>query len=301
METMLNLGCGSRFHQDWINVDFASTGEGVIAHNLLQGIPFSDCHFDAVYHSHVLEHFSKEAAPRFLEECFRVLKPGGIIRIAVPDLERIAREYLKNLEGALADDEKSVLNYDWIMVELYDQTVRETSGGAYGYYWGQEQVPNEDYMVQRMGYEYRNARKAYHESKKHQAADTKIAMATEKLPARPPANRFLKPSTYINRIKKRFLKVDLEKITRLKQELHAQMQTEAAYAQLGRFRRNGEIHQWMYDRFSLKRLLETVGFGSVQQTTAYESRLPSWNSYELDTENGEVRKPDSLFMEAVKI
>ena len=38
----LNLGCGSTFHKDWTNVDFVSTGEDVIAHNLLSGVPFND-------------------------------------------------------------------------------------------------------------------------------------------------------------------------------------------------------------------------------------------------------------------
>ena len=51
----LNLGCGDRYHPDWTNINFTSTGGGVIAHNLKQGIPFPDESFDVVYHSHVLE------------------------------------------------------------------------------------------------------------------------------------------------------------------------------------------------------------------------------------------------------
>jgi hypothetical protein len=38
----LNLGCGDYYHPDWTNVDIISTGEGVIAHDLTQGIPFPD-------------------------------------------------------------------------------------------------------------------------------------------------------------------------------------------------------------------------------------------------------------------
>ena len=52
----LNLGCGRRYNPDWTNVDFSSTGEGVIAHNLNQNIPFPDESFDIVYHSNILEH-----------------------------------------------------------------------------------------------------------------------------------------------------------------------------------------------------------------------------------------------------
>lgn len=68
-----------------------------------------------------------------------------------------------------------------------------------------------------------------------------------------------------------------------------------------RFRDQGEIHQWMYDRVSLKWLLEKAGFQSVKVCGPTESRIPDFVSYHLDTnEKGETRKPDSLFMEAIK-
>jgi predicted SAM-dependent methyltransferase len=81
----LNLGCGKRYHCNWTNVDFTAIGEDVIGHNLLNGIPFKDESFDAIYHSHVLEHFSKNDGLAFIRECFRVIRIGGVIRIAVPD------------------------------------------------------------------------------------------------------------------------------------------------------------------------------------------------------------------------
>ena len=42
--------------------------------------------------------FSKRQGEFFVRECFRVLRPGGLLRLAVPDLEDIARAYLKTLE-----------------------------------------------------------------------------------------------------------------------------------------------------------------------------------------------------------
>ena len=70
--------------------------------------------------------------------------------------------------------------------------------------------------------------------------------------------------------------------------------------QTGVFRSQGEIHQWMYDRYSLKRMLEQVGFKDVQIKAAFVSQINDWEKYNLDGSNGIVRKPDSLFVEAIK-
>jgi hypothetical protein len=76
---------------------------------------------------------------------------------------------------------------------------------------------------------------------------------------------------------------------------------EYATLQLGRFRQSGEVHQWMYDRYSLKRLLEHCGFSGVVQRSAKESYIENWHQFNLDTEpDGSIYKPDSLYMEAVK-
>jgi hypothetical protein len=68
----------------------------------------------------------------------------------------------------------------------------------------------------------------------------------------------------------------------------------------GLFRESGEIHRWMYDRFSLERLLTQAGFVDVKVCRADMSAIPDFNSYDLDTQCEIVRKPDSLYMEAVK-
>ena len=56
----------------------------------------------------------------------------------------------------------------------------------------------------------------------------------------------------------------------------------------------------MYDRVSLKGLLESHGFAQVRRCSPVESRIPDFATYELDAVGGEVRKPDSLFVEATK-
>jgi hypothetical protein len=71
--------------------------------------------------------------------------------------------------------------------------------------------------------------------------------------------------------------------------------------QLGRFRRGGEVHQWMYDSYSLSRAVVRAGFVSPQRMGASQSRVSGWADFCLDTEpDGQVYKPDSFYLEAVK-
>ena len=97
---LLNLGCGPTFHPDWVNLDISPTDPRVRSADVTKGIPLPPNVCDAVYHSHVLEHLSAEEAKVFIAECYRVLKPAGILRVAVPDLEQIARLYLQCLDSA---------------------------------------------------------------------------------------------------------------------------------------------------------------------------------------------------------
>lgn len=71
--------------------------------------------------------------------------------------------------------------------------------------------------------------------------------------------------------------------------------------EIGEFRLSGEVHRWMYDRVSLAEILVEAGFRSPRKVGATESAIPGFASCALDTEaDGEVRKPDSLYMEATK-
>jgi predicted SAM-dependent methyltransferase len=290
---LLNLGCGTRHHPDWTNVDFISTGEGVIAYDLKKGIPFDNNLFDVVYHSHVLEHFPKNEAKSFITECYRVLKPGGIMRVAVPDLERIVREYLIHMEGALNGSKESAQNYEWIMLELYDQTVRSYSGGAMAEYLFQPKIENEEYVFQRVGEEARRLRHTYLQQ---QAVQNKVKPNVQQGEVKRVSVIQRVVSAAKKRLKCWFFKEELKEIRdkegQLKQKEYAQS--------VGEFRLQGEIHQWMYDRFSLNKLLTESGFSKFRVTGAGESQIDNWHSYDLEINNGVVIKPDSLFAEVTK-
>jgi hypothetical protein len=68
----------------------------------------------------------------------------------------------------------------------------------------------------------------------------------------------------------------------------------------GLFRRSGEVHQWMYDRFSLSRALKKTGFADVATRAADESAIEGFPGYGLETADGQPRKPDSLYVEGRK-
>ena len=72
------------------------------------------------------------------------------------------------------------------------------------------------------------------------------------------------------------------------------------YARIGRFRSSGEIHQWMYDIYSISILLKEAGFKNIKQKTFETSDIPNWKLFGLDEINNKIRKPDSLFVEAIK-
>lgn len=61
----------------------------------VRGLPLPDCSVEALYSSHMIEHLGRLRAGLFLEEARRVLVPGGIIRLAVPDLAKLVRRYLE--------------------------------------------------------------------------------------------------------------------------------------------------------------------------------------------------------------
>ncbi len=64
--------------------------------NASKHIPEKDGSVEVVYSSHMLEHLDGEDAVKFLKEARRVLKSGGIIRIAVPDIKYCVESYLKD-------------------------------------------------------------------------------------------------------------------------------------------------------------------------------------------------------------
>ena len=132
----LNLGCGAKVVNGWANVDYAigarlargswfgkalvklgvlrlSWPSEIVIHDLRQGVPYPDNSVDVVYSSHFLEHLSRQEGRKFLAECRRVLKLGGVLRIVVPDLRAVITKYeSKQISADAFCEELGVLSSD---------------------------------------------------------------------------------------------------------------------------------------------------------------------------------------------
>lgn len=236
---LLNLGSSARVAPGWNNVDFSwivlmakhrrlssvlhrlglisgsrysrllRLDPDTVRWDLSKGVPFADQTFDGVYHCHILEHINREEAQGFLYECYRVLKRGAILRIVVPDLERMARRYVDVMNSL--PDKGDMAEHETAVEEMFDQMV-----------------------------------------------------------LREP--RFRREQKPLLRL--------LENVL------------------VGDTARSGILHRWMYDRFSLGKMLRGAGFEDLQLHTESTSQIAGWRGFDLDTEpDGTPYKPGSLYIE----
>jgi SAM-dependent methyltransferase len=93
-ELNLHIGCGRKLLPGWVNID---VDPAPLSINVLRGLPFGAASVRHVFVSHFLEHlfFPRDVKP-FLGELRRVLAPGGIVRIVVPDIEQCVEAYTAN-------------------------------------------------------------------------------------------------------------------------------------------------------------------------------------------------------------
>jgi len=95
----LNLGCGNKREPGYIGVDIFS-GPNVDEIFELDDIPYADGTIEAIHSEHALEHVGWHRAEEALKEWFRVLKPGGVVNLYMPDVENC---FIKYLQAPLED------------------------------------------------------------------------------------------------------------------------------------------------------------------------------------------------------
>ena len=95
---LLNLGSGTYNAPGWVNIDLWGMHAAWGVHpdviwDLRRPLPLPDGSVHAVFLEHVLEHLPAPVGLAAVDQAFRLLRPGGVLRISVPDFGRYAREY----------------------------------------------------------------------------------------------------------------------------------------------------------------------------------------------------------------
>lgn len=274
MNRPLNLGCGSRIKAGWTNVDLSAASPAVIEWDVRSALPLPHGSVPFAYSSHMLEHLSEEDAEAVAKDVLRVLSPGGIFRVVVPDLERLARWYLEAL------DSPKGAQLEWARIHLMDQLVRMQSGGRMRSFLRDASDSDFRHAMGRMGSEALACRSAS--------------------PARPGVlsrwwGSLTRPQLFIRGARALRRRAAEQSVRVLLGEAGRQSFAAAMFAS------SGERHLWMYDAESLSRLLSRAGFTDVVERDAVGSGWPEWQRENLDVDaDGTVYKPDSLYMEGTR-
>jgi predicted SAM-dependent methyltransferase len=261
----INLACGAKLCllPGWENVDFQNSGRKVKSMNLIKRLKYTNDSIDVIYHSQFIEHLTYDQGVFFLQECYRILKKGGVMRLVTPDLENQVLEYLSLLKELKNNPktEANRLKHQWIKLEILDQLSRNQSGGEQVTFLNQNGERLRDYISERLG-----------------------RSGIELL------------DNLIENYDENFLKRFLRKIYHFIKNVGV-----SKYSKVGKFRLGGEIHYTVYDSFDLRNLLEKAGFNKIELMKYNKSNIPEWDKTLLDqSEDGLHDGKNCLFIEVIK-
>lgn len=126
-KNLLNIGSGSRPFDEFVNLDFfRRRNQPEVMHDLRYPLPFPAERFEGVFSEHCFEHLSPLHAWQRLQDCFRILKPGGVIRLSLPSLQRVIQFYVNPKEDSYREfyafgcEAIRDLTQNWGHVSVYD-------------------------------------------------------------------------------------------------------------------------------------------------------------------------------------
>jgi predicted SAM-dependent methyltransferase len=94
---MLHVGCGTRRLEGWTNADrYPPDGLVDLAWDVADPLPLPSGSIAYIYSEHFMEHLPLPLVQVFLQQCLRLLRPGGVLRIAMPSLRTIVGQYLSD-------------------------------------------------------------------------------------------------------------------------------------------------------------------------------------------------------------
>ena len=119
MQRRLHWGCGPITPYGWVNSDLEPwPGVDVVA-DIRAGLPLGDNTFDYIVSIHTLPELPYPDLDRAIQELHRVLRPGGVLRLSLPDLDKAIQAYLhKDVDYFLIPDEVTTTMAGKLMVQL---------------------------------------------------------------------------------------------------------------------------------------------------------------------------------------
>ena len=264
------------YQEEWTNIKFSvlpfPSTKYVLSCDIRRPLPYLDSTFDAVYTNHVLEHLTPAEGLFFVSELFRVLKPGCICRVVVPDLERNCREYLKCLDDYSSNPSgENIQKHHWAVLDLIDQMIRDKSGGL--------MLP----LLKKGDFDAQQIKR------------TSGDVFDQFLPAAPgtdnPADRASGKQGFL---KKLFSSTPRQTIFTLWRIFKLSLYRNDP-------RKTREANKWMYDRVSLRLLLEKQNFEHFSIKNFNESSIENWQRYNFDKSvKGDYALEPSLYVECIK-
>jgi len=111
----LHIGCGTKYKNGWINIDNNSDiniGKLDFNWDLLKRLPLPASSVDFIFHEHFIEHLTYDQGQLFFMNCSSILKSGGVMRIACPDLDAVITSYIN--DNWREQDWVEKYGYQWI-------------------------------------------------------------------------------------------------------------------------------------------------------------------------------------------
>jgi predicted SAM-dependent methyltransferase len=103
-DALVNVACGPHVRPDFLNLDLHPCDAAVFAWDCRRSLPLADRAAAGVRAEHYVEHLDpREELPAFLADVRRVLRPGAVLRVIVPDAERYLRAYCQGDDRALRE------------------------------------------------------------------------------------------------------------------------------------------------------------------------------------------------------
>ncbi|MEJ2344682.1 MAG: methyltransferase domain-containing protein [Gammaproteobacteria bacterium] len=136
---MLHLGCGRVRLNGWLNVDLEAP-DADLHWDLRVPLPLPAASAQRIFNEHFLEHLDLDAGLAFLRECRRLVAPGGVLRIAMPDLDFVLERF--------HDDWRDQDWLHWPEYQHVDTRVRMLNMAMHE--WGHQYLYNRDELARRL-------------------------------------------------------------------------------------------------------------------------------------------------------